>query len=78
MTLVRFASKCDAPDCGRRSEEGANWPSCRSCGLDICPDHTVPGSLKQSERDRSDEDGTEAIMTESVYCLDCLATWGAE
>lgn len=74
MTMVKFATICDAPDCGKRSEEYTGWPSCRACMLDTCPEHTVPGSLQEHERDR---DG-EAIMTQDVYCKDCLATWGAE
>lgn len=78
MTLVKFACICDAAGCARQSEQYSVWPSCRGCKLDTCPDHTAPGSLQQKEHDRETEDGTEAVMTESVYCLDCLATWGAE
>lgn len=74
MILVKFASLCDAPDCLKRSEEYGNWPTCRNCHLDTCPDHTVPGSLQEHEYDRDDE----AVMKQDVYCTACLATWGAE
>lgn len=78
MTDVRFATICDAENCGNRSEEYTAWPTCRGCHLHACPDHTVPGSLQQHERDRSTEDGTVAVMTETVYCTTCKTTWGAE
>ena len=66
---MNLACICDAPDCGKRSEEREVWPSCRACKLDICPEHAVPGSA------RSGGNG-EAIR--SVYCLDCAMTWGPE
>jgi len=74
MTMVMFATRCDTPDCGKRSEEYTSWPTCRDCHEHACSDHTVPGSLQQNERDR---DGV-AVMTESVYCTNCQTTWGPE
>ena len=49
MTLVRFASICDIPGCGARSEEYSSWPVCGECNRDICPVHQVPGTLEQDE-----------------------------
>lgn len=81
--MVKFAQTCDfvvesgigTPRiCSKRSEEYSSWPSCRECSRDICPEHTAPGSLEESHRDR---DG-EAIMTESVICLECAAEIAAE
>lgn len=78
MTTVPFATRCDVPKCGERSPEYTTWPTCRDCHADTCPAHTVPGSLQQHEHDRSTEDGTVAVMTESVYCTTCQTTWGPE
>lgn len=33
--MVRFATLCDI--CHKRSEEFTSWPSCESCGSDVCP-----------------------------------------
>lgn len=76
MVMVKFATLCDAPDCGKRSDEYTGWPTCRACLLDICPEHTVPGSVK--EREHEDADGNVDGIVQTVYCLDCLATWGPE
>lgn len=76
MTSVKYADICDAPGCGKRSEEYAGWPTCRACMLDFCPDHTVPGSVQ--EREHEDFDGHVDGIVQTVYCTLCLATWGAE
>lgn len=82
MTTVRFASLCDAPAgtkiCHARSEEYTEWPECRLCGAHVCPAHTVEGSLHEHDYDRESEDGTEAVHTEDVYCVACLAENGPE
>lgn len=82
MTTVKYATLCDIPlplsssgvICRARSEEYASWPSCRGCVSHVCPDHTVPGSLREHEYDR----GAEAVMTQDVYCTACLAENGPE
>ena len=75
MTTVKFCAICDAPNCGKRSEEYAAWPYCRECKLHTCPDHTVPGSHRDEERN---VDGEDVQTYGSVYCTDCKATWGDE
>lgn len=55
MTMVRFATTCDArphvgdEPCGARSPEYVVWPHCRECLIDICPEHQHPGSLIEDE-----------------------------
>lgn len=78
MTTVKYADRCDADNCGKQSAEYTHLPTCRDCHDHACTDHTVPGSLQQHERDRSTEDGTVAVMTETVYCTTCQTTWGPE
>lgn len=48
--LVRFAALCD--QCGRRSAEWAQWPSCHDCLLDICPDCAAPGEAGYEDEGR--------------------------
>ena len=86
MTHVKFATLCSIPAapgagrllCDARSEEYTSWPECRGCVAHVCPDHTVPGSLRESDRDRTSDAGTEAVQTETVYCTSCLAENGPE
>lgn len=65
--MVIFATLCDAPDCGARSEEYTSWPSCRVCHSATCPAHAIPGSTKEREYDR---DGV-AECVPSVICMFC-------
>lgn len=58
MATVRFASICDVPDCGARSDEYSVWPVCSECGRDICMTHQVVNTL--------DEEQNKAL------CHDCL------
>lgn len=51
MATVRFASTCDAPGCGRRSEEYTEWPRCRECFAHRCPEHQVAGTLTETDLD---------------------------
>ena len=75
MTLVKFAALCDVSvgemDCGSRSLEYQEWPTCRECYAHTCPPHTAPGSLKETERDVSSGDFTEAIQERTVICVGC-------
>lgn len=59
MSLVKFASICDWPGCGSRSEEYVAYPSCKECQRDLCPRHQVKDSL--------DEERNNAL------CLACAA-----
>ena len=43
MSIVRFAMVCD--HCGKRSPEYSGWPTCASCGSDICLTCAVPDSV---------------------------------
>ena len=72
---VKFATLCDAPECKKRSEEYGAWPRCRGCLLDICPDHAVPGSHHEEERN---VDGEDVQTAGTVYCLECKIQWGDE
>lgn len=55
--LTRFADLCDG--CGDRSEEYTTWPTCRECGVSVCPDCSSPHTLES-------DDGRE-----SVICRPC-------
>ncbi len=50
MSFVRFASICDADGCDARSAEYQRWPECSKCYSLVCPDHMVPGSQTEDER----------------------------
>lgn len=49
MAMVKFATTCDV--CGDRSEEYTQWPSCRECGLHICPQHYKAETVKGPDVD---------------------------
>lgn len=59
MAMVRFATTCDLCIEEKRSPEYTAWPSCRECLQDVCPEHQVAGSLKES-------DGKETVL-----CVEC-------
>jgi hypothetical protein len=48
--IVKFASRCDKPGCGIRSEEYVEFPHCSSCGEHACPNHRVAGSVDDRNR----------------------------
>lgn len=62
MSTVRFATVCDAKDCGARSKEYSRHAVCRECLDDFCESHIVPGTL--------DEESGKAL------CLGCEAKAG--
>lgn len=41
MTMVRFATTCDAMGCGKRSDEYTAWPNCVVCNDDFCNQHCI-------------------------------------
>ncbi len=49
MAIHRFYTSCD--HCTSRSEEYTSFPSCSSCGDDICPACTVPGTTTDADVD---------------------------
>jgi len=58
MSIVRFASICDIPDCGARSAEYSAFYRCSECSCDLCPEHQVEGTVDE-------ETGT-------ALCHDCF------
>ncbi len=59
--VVRFATICDHDSCLARSPEYTMWPTCRTCGGDICPLHMWPGTYRPADLDTRD----------SVICTTC-------
>ncbi len=49
--MVRFSTICDAPVCGKRSDEYTAWPFCRECLIDVCPEHQEPGTVTDPDVD---------------------------
>lgn len=62
MSIVRFATICDAPGCKMRSPEYTRWPDCRECLSHTCPNHMAAGSLRQND-----------YGVENCLCMDCAA-----
>lgn len=66
--MVRFTTTCDFKAhtgdeaCGRRAGEYTSWPHCRECGMDLCPEHQVPGSLIDADVDQP----------ATALCVDCV------
>ena len=72
--MVRFATTCDHPDCGQRSEEYTSWPSCRYCGDSCCPAHRQVKLLVEA-----DVDQPEVCLCHSPVCIyDWLGGGGAD
>lgn len=52
MTMVRFATTCDGPCCGVRSEEYHSWAMCRECSDHFCLDCREPGTTVDADVDQ--------------------------
>lgn len=71
MVLVKYASRCDvlvyehltdpevATPCGERSNEYAEWPTCRNCHDHVCLNHRMQNTFE-------DDEGRETVL-----CRDC-------
>jgi hypothetical protein len=72
MAFVKFATTCDVRSegltCGKRSEEYRAWPICLDCGIHVCDDHQVNGTVR--EREGEDVDGVPT-MVRYCYCVEC-------
>ena len=75
MAMVRFASTCDTPSCGRRSEEYTAWPQCRTCHKHVCGQCAEPFTVHTIGR--SDDDGREWEEL-TVQCGACLESGQAD
>lgn len=70
MSVVRFASTCDHPGCGVRSEEYTEWPECRDCGNHCCPQHAT--AMQDHSRDVEGTGQNEGMGMHAIEWVDCL------